>query len=582
MSHLENLAAHRSRWMNRWHARLSARARPATGFLSQPEPRTIGAFAKGRQLIAGNFLFAGALVEDAHRSIWQLPTPGPDFREEIHGFSWLDDLVAVGDVNARVKSQAWLDEWIKLYGKGHGPGWTPDLTGRRLIRWINHAIFLLNGQGSEIAAAYYRSLGQQTIFLSRRWHSASAGLPRFEALTGLIYAGLALTGMEKHVIPAIKALARECREQVDEEGGIPTRNPEELLEVFTLLNWAASALSEAGKMAAKDHLAAIERIAPTLRALRHCDGGLARFHGGGRGQEGRLDHALATSGIKTGPPEGLSMGFARLHGGRSSLIIDAATPPANDASYSGHASTLAFELTSGRRALIVNCGSGASFGPDWRRAGRATPSHSTLGIEGYSSSRLGGLQVVGGHEREMLADVPRDVRVQYLQEEGSQGIVVGHNGYVGTHGLTHIRQVELSNDGRGLVGEDTLAAIEKTDEQQFDRALDRSKLQGIPFQIRFHLHPDVNAQVDMGGAAVSLAMKSGEIWVFRQDGSANMTLDLSVYLEKGRLKPRATKQIVLSGITTEYATRIRWTLAKAQDTPTAVRDLEREDSFAPD
>ena len=24
----------------------------------------------------------------------------------------------------------------RQYGRGTGPGWTPDLTGRRLIRWI--------------------------------------------------------------------------------------------------------------------------------------------------------------------------------------------------------------------------------------------------------------------------------------------------------------------------------------------------------------------------------------------------------------------------------------------------------------
>lgn len=48
---------------NRLHARLAALARPATGFVSQPEPKTIGAFARGRQLIAGNFLFAGFLIE---------------------------------------------------------------------------------------------------------------------------------------------------------------------------------------------------------------------------------------------------------------------------------------------------------------------------------------------------------------------------------------------------------------------------------------------------------------------------------------------------------------------------------------
>lgn len=567
--------------MNRWHAWRSARARPASAFVSQPEPRTIGSFARGRQLIAGNFLFAGSLVEDAEDTIWRLPQQSVAFDEEIQGFAWLDDLAAVGDAAARETSQTWLADWIALYSGGRGPGWTPDLTGRRLIRWINHAIFLLNGKDSDYSKAYYRSLAQQTIFLSRTWRSASPGLPRFEALTGLIYAGIALEGMEDRVEPAMKALAKECSNQIDQEGGIPTRNPEELLEVFTLLNWAASALAEAGKMAPKDHLAAIERIAPTLRALRHSDGGLARFHGGGRGLEGRLDHALATSGVKSAAPAGLSMGFARLHGGRTSAIVDASKPPSGANSLNAHASTLAFELTSGRRPLIVNCGSGTSFGPDWRRAGRATPSHSTLGVEGYSSSRLGPKKVVGGVPREILVDTPKDVRVQFLSEDEFEAIIVGHDGYLSTHGLTHIRRIDLSHNGRSLAGEDTLAAIERPDEQIFEKALDRSNLQGISFQIRFHLHPDVDAALDMGGTAISMALKSGEIWVFRHDGTAKLSLEPSIYMEKGRISPRATKQMVLSGVAVEYATRIRWTLAKAQETPNAVRDLQRDEGTEP-
>jgi Uncharacterized protein conserved in bacteria len=287
------------------------------------------------------------------------------------GFAWLDDLAAVGDGAARQVAQRWLWDWIGLYGKGRGPGWTPDLTGRRLIRWINHALFCLRGQESDQSRAFYRSLEQQTRFLSRRWHGAVPGLPRFEALTGLIYAGLALEGQETLADPAIKALARECRTQIDAEGGLPTRNPEELLAVFTLLTWAAAALSDAGRSTPKDHLAAISRIAPTLRSLRHADGGLARFHGGGRGLEGWLDHALAAARVRTSPSEGLSMGYARLSGGRTSVVIDAAVPPSGAASGNAHASTLAFELTSGRRPLVVNCGSGALLraGMAPRRAG---------------------------------------------------------------------------------------------------------------------------------------------------------------------------------------------------------------------
>ncbi|MCI2394884.1 heparinase II/III family protein [Aliiroseovarius sediminis] len=579
MVHQDGFSGFKTRFANRWQAKRAARARPATGFVSQPEPRTIGAYARGKQLIAGNYLFAGHLVNAPDANMWDITPPSQGYSEETQGFVWLDDLASVGDSEARKRAQAWVLGWIERYGRGVGDGWTPDLTGRRLIRWINHAIFLMAGMDSDQSRAFFRSLGQQTIFLSRRWHAATPGLPRFEALTGLIYAGLGLEGMERHVAPAVKALARECADQIDAEGGIPTRNPEELLDVFTLLNWAAQALSESGRQADPAHVKAIKRIAPTLRALRHADGGLARFHGGGRGLEGRLDHALASSGVRARPFTGLAMGYTRLNAGRSSLIMDTARPPTGLASANAHASTLAFELTSGRRPLIVNCGSGAHFGAEWHKAGRATPSHSVLGLAGLSSSRLGAAQNYGGGAKVFLTTTPAHIHLQRQDDATGTGIgvVAAHDGYVASHGLTHMRRIELSPDGRGVSGEDTLAAVADADQARFDRAMDQVALQGVQYHVRFHLHPDVDATLDLGGTAVSMALRSGEIWVFRFEGRGELTLEGSVYLEKTRLKPRKTKQVVLSGVAMDYATRIRWTLAKAQETPSVLRDLERGD-----
>lgn len=518
-------------------------------------------------------MFAGHLIEAPGWSIWDVDAPDAAFVEEIHGCAWLDDLAAVGEPRARVVAQDWVWGWIDRYGAGTGPGWQPELAGRRIIRWTHHAIFLLRGRSSEQSAAFYRALGAQTIYLARRWQKTPPGLARFEALTGLLYAGLSLEGMEAYVDPARAGLARECGRIVDSAGGLSTRNPEDLLEVFTLLTWAATALSEAGRVPQGPHADAIARIAPTLRALRHADGGLARFHGGGRGLEGRLDQALASSGVKARAATGLPMGFARLSGGRTSLIVDAAPPPAGAASFDAHASTLAFELTSGRRPLVVNCGSGAIFGSEWRRAGRATPSHSALCLDGYSSARLGKAGFVGAARREMLEDAPTRVPVEL--NPGSDGLRFegAHDGYVSTHGLTHARTLELSHDGRALAGEDLLVAIAARDKRLFDMRMDAVRLTGLAFQIRFHLHPEVDAEIDLGGAAVSLSLPSGEVWVFRHDMRAELALEPSVYLEKGRLRPRAAKQVVLSGRAMEYASRVRWTLAKAQETAVAIRDI---------
>lgn len=557
--------------MDRVHARMCGLGAQATGFVSQPEPRTIGSFAKGKQLGAGNFQFGGHLIQAPGNSIWDITAPDAMFEAELNGFTWLDDLASVGNRQSRQMAQAWVHEWIAEYGRGRGIGWSPDLTGRRLIRWINHALFLMNGQPPEANDRYYKSLAHQTAYLGRRWSVASRGLPRFEALTGLLYAGLSLGGMERFVKPSTNAIARECADQIDAEGGIPTRNPEELLEVFTLLTWAEAALEEANKTPLPAHLEAIERIAPTLRALRHADGGLARFHGGGRGIEGRLDHALATARIDARPQEGLAMGFARLNGGRTSIVIDAAAPPARNTSRAAHASTLAFELTSGRRALIVNCGSGAPFGAEWRRAGRATPSHSTLAIDGVSTARL-----VAQPHGEFLTGGPDKVTAQQNSSDDGCEIIASHDSYTRVYGLTHVRKLEVSFDGRRVTGEDTLAALSDPDRVKFEAHMDQIALQGVPYSLRFHLHPDVDAELDMGGTAVSLQLKSGEIWVFRHSMVAKMAIEPSVYLEKGRLKPRASKQIVLSSRVMEYASQVSWSLAKAQDTPSYLRDVDEE------
>ncbi len=579
MSNFDRISHRGTRLLNRWYAYRARAQAAATGFVSQPEPRTIGSFARGRQLVAGNLLFAGYLVESPTTGLWEVVAPDAAFDAERHGFSWLDDLAAAGDLKARAKAQKWVWGWIDVHGPGRGPGWSPDLTGRRVIRWINHALFLLAGQDKVASDAFYQSLSQQTWFLSHRWRGASPGLPRFEALTGLIYAGLALEGREELADPAIRALAEECKTEIDAEGGLQTRNPEELLEVFTLLTWAAAALHEVGRSVPPEHTAAIARIAPTLRTLRHADGGLARFHGGGRGLEGRLDHALAASHVVEKHADGLAMGFARLFAGRTSVVIDASLPPSGGASYNGHASTLAFELTSGRRPVVVNCGSGETFGLEWRRAGRATPSHSTLCLNGHSSARLAAPQRDTGYE--LLIDTPSDVPLARHELEDGFRFEGAHDGYKPGFGLTHARTLDLSTDGRALVGEDMLLALDDSAKARFDRALKtqahQGEAEGVAFDIRFHLHPDIDATADLGGSAVSLALKSGEIWVFRHDGIGQLRLEPSVYLEKNRLKPRAAKQIILSGVTIEYATRIRWALSKAQETAIAVRDLIRDE-----
>jgi len=535
----------------------------------------IGRLARGRQVCAGKFLFAGNVVDAPDRMIWDIEIPDAAFERELHRFVWLDDLASVGGNEVWSRARVWIREWIKRFGRGYGPGWSPELTGQRLIRWINHSTCLLDAGDERWSAAFRRSLGHQIGFLSNRWQRIPQGFSRLETLTALVQASVVLAGNHGDAEYAVTALVREIDREINPDGEIPTRNPEELLDVLLLLVWTRSIFTDAARSPPSQIVDAIERIAPVLRALRHSDGALARFHGGGRGIEGRLDYALANSGARRLDRPGSAMGFARLSAGRTTLIMDAAPPPTVSGAI-GHASTLAFEMTLGRRPMVISCGSGVQFGAGWARAGRTTALHSALEVDVSPPSSFG-----AGRRRSTArkspTGVPTDVRVRRFSEASGKGIHASHDGYLPTHGLIHVRAVGLASDGGSLTGDDTLTAASENEVRRFERIRDRMGRPGIPFSIRFHMHPDVTVQADHDERNVTLRLGNGEVWIFRYEGEATMLLQPSVYLEQGRLAPRETSQIVLSAHAMAHMTHIRWKFERAVESPVNIRDLTRED-----
>jgi len=570
----------RQYWQTRADRRIQRRAPPARGFALPPEPLTTGLFARGRQIAAGSLLLAGRQLES--RDPFHSQAPSPEFAAELHGFGWLDHLAAFGDGQARDVARRWLGDWILLHGTGKslgsGPGWTADLTGRRVLRWLHHGLFLSAGAEPEATARYFAALGAQTAHLARTHSRAASGLPRTEAVTGWFHAALMLRGMEAHALPALAALTRTAEATIGPDGGIDSRNPEELLLILQQLGWSAALLARTDQPLPEPLAAAMLRGARALKALRHADGGLARFHGGGSGPEGVLERtlALAAPGDRRRPIR--AMGFVRLEGGRTTVIADAAPPPGGIAATRAQASTLGFELTSGRRPVVVSCGPGRDFGADWDTAARATLSHSTLSLDGVSSARF-----AAGRRTDApaaLINGPGDVTIHRSDERHASALILSHDGWVASHGLTHTRHLDLSADGRALLGEDALTALTPDHRRKLEQILAADGGRGLGYTLRFHLHPDTDPSLDMNGRAVSVALLSGEVWVFRFDGAARLSLEPSVWLEPSRRAPRPCRQIVLRATLTQAAVQINWTLAKAQDTPLAIRDIGRDSDLA--
>lgn len=576
MSDPWGVETNRVRWNDRIQARLAGFSRAQDRVALAPWRRVAGDADQGRALLAGQVRLGDSRgVARPGTMLWEVDSPSPDFDADRHGFGWLDDLAEVGSAEAYGLARSWVSAWMTRFGHGHGPGWTVAQAVRRLGRVLDHGSWLSTGEGALSDDRLERFLARHRRFVIARFETMPQGLARFELCSTLIWTACALEMSERLLSAAQGALEYACRDQIGPNGGLANRCPEALGAVFCHLERASAALQEAGQPLRAQHRQSLARIAPCLRGLRHRDGGLARFHGGGHGNTVQIDTALsgtARTGLRTAARP---MGFVRLARGMVSVIADCAAPPVGaGAGRFAHASTLAFEATSGRRPLIVNCGAGSRFGADWQHAARNTPSHSTLTLAGQSSSRFGPVRGAGDCLIEGPSDVQVDLRVDGLAAQ----VVAAHNGYAISHGLIHARRLDLNETGTELHGEDMLSAVTEIEKRRFaDSQRDQTGGRGLPFAVRFHLHPGTRAALDPDLGEVRLTLEGGEEWVFRHRSTCTIRLDPSVYLEKTGAEPRATQQIVLNGLARRPETLVKWSLERDVLATPLLRDLRTDD-----
>lgn len=546
---------------------------PASGFLRQPEPKAIGNANRGRQILDGVLPVAGQLLQGDPFLVWDLPS---EALTALHGFGWLEDLAAVGTPAARHMAQERVMSWIALNPDPvqETLEWSPDVTGRRLMHWLFSASAILPGLTRTQGQTFFTSLALHLGHLNACWHQADDGLPRLQALAGLALGALHLRDADHLIAPTLITLTDEAEAMGVETLGA-ARSPEAFLDAVALLVWVYEAAASARITIPPQLPALLDHFTQILRALRHADGSLPQFHGGSQGAPGRLDHCLRAAPGPAVTAPGLALGFARMARGRTTLILDAAPPPSGDAAANGHASTLGFELTVARQPLIVSCGPGFSFGPIWYRASRSTPCHSALCLAGLSSSRLG-LKDGSAQSPDLLLERPESVWAGDYDGQGrliepslgsarsgqAAHLLSGHDGWLSSHGLTHLRELWLEPDGKVLDGEDSLAALDEAAEARLAEIIGTPDgPSGIGFDIRFHLHPAVTPH--LLDQQVRLALPGGNEWVFSHDGRAELRIEPSCWLVPGNAQPMPSRQIVLTAVLTGRAIQIGWTLAQS-------------------
>ena len=206
-------------------------------FLSYPDPYEIGKVEYGKLLLSGMLKFQDELIEMPNRSIWKIEKNSIKLENYLQGFDWLNDLAAVGNFEALKLAQEWVFEWILSNKENGQTEWGLETLTCRVFNWISHSGFLLKTQNLTLSQSYIESIERQAFFLEKRWKSLKSNIIKFKALVLLISVGIYIDD-KKYLIPYCSvALDKEINNTFDSGGGIYSRDPNILSQIFSLLTW---------------------------------------------------------------------------------------------------------------------------------------------------------------------------------------------------------------------------------------------------------------------------------------------------------------------------------------------------------
>lgn len=521
-------------------------SRTPPGLIMAPPDPWPGNAERGGAILRGEFMFFGVRLEGT-KHVWHPVGMDTNWLAELHAFDWLRDLRAVGGDAARRCARELVADWLDRENTWDEVAWRPDVLARRLFAWLGQHDFFCASADDTYRRRYLAALVRQGKHLARVLPAGAQGLDLLVSIKGLVVAGLALPDRDAWIAQGLRHLERETARQILPDGGHVSRCPAVHTKALRHLVDVRAALLAAGQPAPSFLMSAIDRAAPFLRMMRHGDGGLALFNGGGEDLSWLVDMLLAQADARGRPPVSAPhSGFERLAANRTVVLVDTGKPPAPGFGTPPHAGTLSFEMSIGKERLVVNCGAREGPSQEWATVQRTTAAHSTLVIDDKNSA---GILPHGD-----LRDGPTAVECRREEADGSVWLTTSHDGYVKPFGLVHQRRLFVSARGDDIRGEDKLIR----------QATPASPARG--FTVRFHLHPTVHASLVQDASAVLIQLPRGNGWRLRASGAA-VSLSESVYLGGGDDDPRRGEQIVLSGVlgppdAEECVAAVKWALRR--------------------
>lgn len=527
------------------------------GLRALPKDTHLSVRERGEAILGGKWRFGHHTVETpAGHAPWGPPFPSAHFADRIHRFHWLRDVASCGaEGEARARSLA--GAWVETFGKWDNFAWRLGPTADRVINLMCAGPWLLGGLQGDARAGLLDSLARQLRHLQASSIDENDPQVRFRLGVALSLAGAAIENNQKALEAGLQILEAECTTQILADGGHAGRSPEALAEAMADIQAVEELLLRLGLNAPAFLTRLQPRMAAMLSFFQAPDGGILPAHGGGDATAG-----LAQAVLRSHGGSNARFAFARLSGWQRiqaedlTVYIDSGEGPPRPHGGRAHASALAITVDDGPERLVTSCGGNPDLEPALKDAARRTAAHSALSLNGEDSAVFVPDPVTGLRAPEG----PAQLAIRRL-EEGEQYLLEGqHGGWRVRHGLIYRRRLYVAKNGGRITGEDSLSRPMSESAPMPNTSL-------IPFEIRFHLHPDVQIQDGPDDRTVFLGLpRRRRVWRFRSE--TLLSVENSRYW--GSETARKTRQLVIRGVAdpaadgTQAPNRVRWALSRIE------------------
>ena len=471
-------------------------------------------------------------------NLWDNKNINSNDLKKLNNFYWFFSL----DLKSSKKNtRKIISDWIKKNSKYNNNSWEFDSTSKRIIAWLSCHNLTIEESSKDYQDQFNEMIQKQSNHLINEINRSKIIDDKMIGCAAIILVGLCYKNKNNYLTYGLNLLKKISKFAFDNNGFPKSRNIKQLifyLKYFILIReWFR-----------ESHVNVPDQINETIYYLGQ---GYAfvwqnikfdiLMNGNNLSNNVELDYYLKRLGYKFKNTNQEFGGYAILHNKKISLVMDIGPTPVSKLSTNYQSGALSFEICSGGKKLISNCGYYSNKNLKLIELSKSTATHNTLTIDDNSSCQYQKIDNKSYYINDNLKILKKDI----VFEKNYWKINASHDGYKKKYDTIHEREIEFYPEQIKFVGTDKIL-IKKTN---FN----------IKFEVRFHLEPNVKLMKTQDNKTILIELED-DGWKFTCE-NYEINIDNGLYFGNKNSYTQ-NQNIVISGITSDQNENIIWQLSK--------------------